>query len=95
MVAPGNKDGHRRSYSGMKGIVEAQKWGRQTARERYSDLKQPDMRPADAHRPQRLGDPDNLQGNFYDNNVRNDWRRGTGESAEGKPNFVPGYRGKR
>jgi hypothetical protein len=24
--------------------------------------------------------------------VPNDWRRGAGESGEGKPNFDPGYR---
>jgi hypothetical protein len=80
--------------SGLK-VQETEKWGRETARSRYGKLEQPDMRPPDAHRPQKLGDASNLQGNFYDNNVRNDWRRGAGESAEGMPNFQRGYRGKK
>src|SRR5262249_4281703 len=38
--------------------------------------------------PQALGDPYTTQrGPKYHNDVPNDWRRGAGGSAEGKPNF--------
>jgi hypothetical protein len=87
MVAPGNTNKHRQSYSGGVKAVEEQKWGRSTARERYGALKQSDMKPTDASRPQRLGDANNLQGPGYANKHRNDWIRGAGESAEGKPGF--------
>jgi hypothetical protein len=99
MVAKGNKDQHRYSYSGGVKAVEESKWGSNKAGERYGALRQPDMRPKDASGPQRLGDPNNLQGAKYHNDVANDWRRGFGkngnESAEGKPSFQHGYRGKR
>jgi len=38
MVDKGNKDGHRQSYCGMKGVVETEKWGRITAKERYGKI---------------------------------------------------------
>jgi hypothetical protein len=94
MVDKGNVDKHRRSMSGIK-AVETEKWGRSTARERYGAPHQPNMRPEDVHAPQRLGDRNNLQGPNYSNIHRDDWIRGRGESAEGKPNFHPGYKGKR
>jgi hypothetical protein len=40
------------------------------------------------NKPQALGDPEtNLQGPAYDNDHRNDWVRGRGQSGEGKPGF--------
>jgi hypothetical protein len=101
MVAKGNKDGHRYSYSGCVKAVEKSKWGHDVARQRYGASRYEDGAPApkDVSGPQRLGDPNNLQGPRYHNDVANDWRRGFGkngnESAEGKPNFQHGYRGKR
>jgi hypothetical protein len=93
MVAPGNKDGHRRSMSGLK-VQETEKWGSDKARQRYGELqydKTPPPPPKDQSRPQRLGDSSNLQGKNYDNNHREDWVRGFGkggvESAEGYPCF--------
>jgi len=86
MVARGNKDLHRHSMSGLK-VQETEKWGRSTARERYGAPRSPDTKAEDRHAPQKLGDANNLQGNYYSNNVRNDWRRGGGESAEGKPGY--------
>lgn len=50
----------------------------------------PAPRPAEANKPQRLGDSNNLWGPGYENEVANDWRRAAGESAEGKPNFKKG-----
>jgi hypothetical protein len=98
MVVPGNVDKHRRSMSGLK-VQETEKWGRNTARERYGVLKQPDMTPVDQSQPQKLGDRNNLQDPSYNNTHRNDWVRGYGkngsESAENKPGYVPGYKGKR
>jgi hypothetical protein len=96
MVDRGNVDKHRLSYSGGIKAVETEKWGRQTAQERYGSLKQPDMRPPDAHAPQKLGDANNLQGPGYANIHRNDWVRGGGaKRAEGKPGYVPGFKGKK
>jgi hypothetical protein len=79
---------YRRSVSGMK-VENESLWGNKTAYERYGkpEFLHGAPNPEDRHRPQRLGDDNNLQGNYYDNDVRNNWRRGAGESAEGKPNF--------
>jgi hypothetical protein len=94
MVAKGNKDGHRYSYSGGVKAVDSQKWGRQVARERYGSLDYQNgaPRPPDKHAPQA---PTDKQAPGYSNIHRNDWIRGAGESAEGKPNFQSGYKGKR
>ena len=91
MVAPGNVDKHRLSMSGLR-TQETEKWGRDKARERYGALRDPDMRVSEQCYPQKLGDPNNLQGNYYDNDVRNDWRRGANETAENMPNFDRGKR---
>jgi hypothetical protein len=92
MVDKGNRDAHRRTYSGGIKAVEESKHGREMARERYGPLKQPDTTAADRSRPQA---PENKQGDGYMNRHRQDWIRGAGESAEGKPNFQAGYKGKR
>jgi hypothetical protein len=97
MVAKGNKDGHRYSYSGGVKAVEESKWGHNTARERYGSPKFENgaPRPKDVSYPQFK--QDQPAGRSY-NDVANDWRRGFGkngvESAEGKPGYVPGYRPK-
>jgi len=93
----GNVDKHRMTYSRGVKAVETEKWGRDTARERYGSLKYEDGAPPPpiANKPQRLGDPNNLQGPKYDNIHRDDWIRGKGESAEGMPNFRPGVHGKK
>jgi K+-transporting ATPase c subunit len=82
---------HRRSMSGLK-VEETEKWGSRTAYERFGKPQylHGAPRPEDRSGPQKLGDSNNLQGNRYDNDVRNDWRRGAGESAEGKPGFDRG-----
>jgi hypothetical protein len=86
-------DKHRYSYSGGVKAVEEQKWGRDTARERYGALKYESGAPPpeDRHAPQRLGDSNNLQGPNYMNRTPDNWVRGFDksgvESAEGKPNF--------
>jgi hypothetical protein len=89
---------HRTSMSGIK-VMEDSSWGLSKARERYGSLKQPDMRPKDVHAPQKLSDATNLQGPGYSNIHRKDWVRGFGkggvESAEGKPGYVPGFKGKK
>jgi hypothetical protein len=95
MVERGNKDQHRRTYSGGVKAVETEKWGRSTARERYGkpEFFQGAPSPKDVHAPQKLGDANNLQGPGYANIHRDDWVRGRGESGEGKPNFRRGYHG--
>jgi hypothetical protein len=91
MVDKGNVDKHRQSYSGGVKAVEEQKWGRDTARERYGALKQPDTTAVDHSQPQKLGDANNLQDPSYNNTHRADWVRGFGkggiESAETKPGY--------
>jgi hypothetical protein len=91
MVAKGNTDKHRQSYSNGVKAVEESKWGHNTARERYGALKQPDTTAVDHSQPQKLGDRNNLQDLSYNNNHRNDWIRGFGkggiESAETKPGY--------
>ena len=89
----GNKK-HRYSMSGIKAVEES-KWGADKARERYGAVKTPDMKAKDMSAPQRLGDSNNLRGPGWQNDHPNDWVRGKGETAEGKPGFVPGYRGKK
>jgi hypothetical protein len=93
MVAPGNKDGHRRSMSGLK-VQETEKWGSDKARQRYGELqydKTPPPRPKDASRPQRLGDPSNLQDKGYDNEVPvTSWLRGGGKGGESYPCYDKG-----
>jgi hypothetical protein len=93
MVAPGNVNKHRYGRDGIGKVVEEQKWGRDKARERYGPLKyeQGAPRPADASRPQRLGDSNNLQGPGYRNDTSG-WVRGEGGTAETKPNFDRGIR---
>ena len=49
----GNVDKHRRSMSGLR-VQETQKWGSNTARERYGSLQydtSPPPKPAEARRP--------------------------------------------
>ena len=99
MVDKGNVDKHRMKYSGGVKAVETEKWGRDTARERYGGTAKTFSRPEIQNKPQKLGDPNNLQAPGYDNIHAKDWVRGFGkggvESAEGKPNFRPGVHGKK
>src|SRR5262249_20194774 len=65
MMDKGNKDMHRRTYSGGIKAFEEQKSGRDKARERYGPLRQQDTKPEERSGPQRLGDDYNLQGSRY------------------------------
>jgi len=78
-------------------VVNESAWGESKATERYGGTTKTFPSPEIANKPQRLGDPNNLQGPKYDNIVpADDWRRGGGsKQAEGKPNFHPGVHGKR
>jgi len=95
MVAKGNKDGHRQSYCGMRGVVEEEKWGRSKAEQRYGRFPTPNMKAEDRSEPQKLGDKNNLRGPDWKDDHPNDWVRGANETAENKPGYVPGYRGKK
>ena|SRR5262249_25999268 len=82
-------------HSDLGKVVNESAWGEAAATRRYGGgTRHPKMGSGDfnENKPQKLGDASNQQGNFYDNDVRNSWLRGAGESAEGKPNFTPGYR---
>jgi hypothetical protein len=96
MVDRGNVNKYRGTYSnGVKAQNEGV-WGRDTARERYGNLQQQDTRPADRSQPQAA---EYKRGPDYTNRTPNSWLRGFGtsarESAEGKPGYVPGFKGKR
>jgi hypothetical protein len=84
MVAKGNVDKHRQSYSGMKGVVEESKWGHQKAAERYGKLDQIDMTPKDQSSPQFKEDKPSP--GFKMGDHKNDWIRGRGEDGR-PPNF--------
>src|SRR5262245_54490842 len=99
-VTPGNVDKHRHSMSGLK-VEEESKWGFSKAREltkgyEGSPAGYSNMRPQDRSEPQ---DPEAKRGPDWADDVGNDWRRGFGknsnESAEGKPGYVSGFKGKR
>ena len=71
--------------------LNAEKWGRMKARERYGNLDKLGARPADTRAPQKLGDANNLQDNpIYKNDTPDNWLRADKESAEGKPDFDHG-----
>src|SRR5262245_28050696 len=82
---------------GLSKVVNKSAWGESKATERYGGTTRTFPPPEDKHAPQRLGDPNNLQGPNYNNDVNADsWLRGGGaKGAEGNPNFDPGYKGKR
>lgn len=64
---------------------EMQKWGRDTARERYGKLHEPPLSQKSEEAPQC---PEDKRGPDYDNNTPDNWVRGMGKGqAEGKPGF--------
>jgi hypothetical protein len=76
----------------LRGVVNRSAWGEVKATERYGGgTKTFPPEDLNANKPQKLGDASNQQGNYYDDDVRNDWRRGNGM----KPNWDPGFKGKR
>ena len=93
MVDRGNADKHRYTYSKGVKAVGTSKWGHDAAVRRYGQLQDPDMKPKDQSRPQRLGDASNLPDQGYDNNVpESSWLRGGGKGGEAYPNFDRGKR---
>ena len=63
-------------------MVDTQKWGKQTAKERYGTATGSiSQKPEEA--PQC---PEDKRGPDYDNNTPSNWLRGM-PSAEGKPSF--------
>jgi hypothetical protein len=79
---------HRTSMSGIP-VMEQSSWGTAKARERYGTLKQTDMKAKDMTMPQaRESQPSDKS---Y-NDAPNDWRRGAGEDASGKPGYIRGRR---
>jgi hypothetical protein len=82
MVAKGNKDSHRYTYSGGVKAVESEKWGRTTARERYGSPQHfhGAPPPKDQSGPQ---DPGSKHGPNY-NNDTSGWRYdGSGRKPRG------------
>jgi hypothetical protein len=91
---------------GLGNVVNGSAWGEAKAVERYGSLVDSNVPgggtrihppPEDRHTPQKLGDANNLQGPNYQNIVpSNSWLRGGGaKQGESKPNFHPGYKGKK
>jgi len=83
--------------SKLAGVLNQSAWGEKAAVDRgYCQGTRTFPPPEQANKPQRAGEPNNLQDKGYDNDVpENSWLRGGGESAEGKPNYVGGYRAPR
>jgi len=81
---------------GLGKVVNRNAWGEAKATERYGGTTRTFPPPEDRHAPQKLGDRNNLQGPGYQNIVPSDsWLRGGGaKQAEGKPGYVPGYKGR-
>src|SRR5262249_42692624 len=77
--------------SGLGPVVNRTAWGETKAVERYGVPRSPNMIPEDACYPQKLGDPNNLQGPRSGIDP-SDWRRGGGQGGESRPGYVPGYR---
>ena len=67
----GNVDKHRLSMSGLK-AVELEKWGRDAARARYGEIRDPNMKAPEQCYPQFK--QDQSAGKTY-GDVSNDWRR--------------------
>jgi hypothetical protein len=70
---------------GLSKVVNRSAWGEQKATERYGGGTRTFPPPSD--QPQKPQDPVNKHGPQYDNDVANNWLRGAGQSAEGKPGF--------
>jgi hypothetical protein len=88
MVAKGNVDKHRYSYSGGVKAQETEKWGRDVAARRYGEPQSPNMGPKDQSQPQF---PEDQPGDKSFNNVSGkSWLRGAGEEATKKPGFDKG-----
>jgi hypothetical protein len=81
MVAKGNKDSHRMTYSGGVKAVETMKWGASKARERYGALDYEDRPPPAAKNLSKPQDPVDRQGPSNDVPV-NSWLRGGGKGGE-------------
>jgi hypothetical protein len=89
MVAKGNKDGHRYSMPGMKGVVETQKWGQNKSDERYGRPRYLDGAPypKDQTRPQ---DSQSRMAKVGAGDIpANSWLRGGGKGGESYPSFNP------
>ena len=91
MVAKGNKDSHRMTYSGGVKAVELEKWGRNTARERYGSLKYENSPPPAAKNLSAPQDPVDRQGPSNDVPI-NSWLRGGGKGGESYPCYDKGKR---
>jgi hypothetical protein len=85
---------YRNSYSGGVKAVNKSLWGERKAVERYGGAQYKDGAPPpkDVSGPQRLGDPNNLQGPGYRNDHPNDWVRGANEDATTKPGSIASAR---
>jgi hypothetical protein len=85
---------HRYGMSGLP-AVETEKWGRSKADSLAGPLEHRSgaPQPKDQSRPQA---PEDKRAPGYPSDHRNDWIRGRGESAEGKPGggYIHGYRPK-
>jgi hypothetical protein len=73
--------------SGLRTVSNEASWGEAKSERFGGGTRHPDMGPVNSNKPQKLGDANNQQGNFYDNDCRESWKTGIGESATGKPYF--------
>jgi hypothetical protein len=76
---------------GLGGVVNEMAHGEDMATKRFGGSTKTFPAPEDKCYPQRLGDPNNLQGPRDDIDA-SDWRRGGGQGGESRPNYVGGWR---
>jgi hypothetical protein len=79
-------------------VVNENAWGEQAAVDRgyCRGTEVPKQAYTHDNKPLKLGDPNNLQGPGYDNDVKDGWLRGGGKGGEAKPNsYVPNHRAPR
>jgi hypothetical protein len=86
MVAKGNKDAHRYSYSGGVKAQETEKWGRSVARDRYGSLKYEDDAPPPADKCYPQAPEDKPLDRSYNDVKESSWLRGGNEDGR-PPNF--------
>jgi len=72
--------------SKLKGVTNSEEWGARKAEERYGQGVRTFAPPPERSLPQDLVDK---SGDRNYNQTPNNWLRGAGESAMGKPNFDP------
>jgi hypothetical protein len=77
---------------GLGKIQNSAAWGESMASQRYGGgTRVPKQTYVHDNKPQKLGDPNNLQGPDYDNDTKEAWLHGAA-SAESREGYAPSFR---